>query len=108
MTAQVWETWCSGMIQKIEKHCHISHGCELWDGATTRSGPNAQLYGVVKARLPFTGKRRKLRVHVLMYLASHVEDRSVILGDRDFDISHRCCQSLCVSLSHLSREPRRL
>ena len=80
--------------------------CQLWNRVTLVLNALAYGVGLVKVRLPFTNGRRQIRVHVICYLAAHIEDRAIISGDRDFDISHRCCQSLCVSLSHLSREPR--
>ena len=70
--------------------------CQLWNRVTLVLNALAYGVGLVKVRLPFTNGRRKIRVHVICYLAAHIEDRAIISGDRDFDISHRCCQSLCV------------
>ena len=107
MCNQVWTIWCNKMCHILRRRCRqTTGGCQIWTGSKTRSNSQASPYGFIRVRLPWSTSRKKIRVHVLAYLINNIEKRNSILGDRNFDISHLCHQSLCTQILHLSPEPR--
>ena len=85
-----------------------SKGCLTWTGTKTKSHPRATPYGIIYVKPPFSSRRRKFRVHQIVYMAAHSQTNYGPNGVNydNFDISHLCHNSLCVEASHLSREPR--
>ena len=98
--------WVMKIAEKIRSRCRRDrNGCLIWTGAKTRSDPRAAPYGVVYIRPPFSTKRKKFRVHQMVYVATHSQVKYG-MNDVSFEMSHLCHNSLCVEAAHLSMEPR--
>ncbi|KAJ8043705.1 hypothetical protein HOLleu_10912 [Holothuria leucospilota] len=108
MTEEDWTRWAGTVAARLWRKSHrTDQGCIVWDGAKTKARSNATPYGYLRLKVPGGGERKTMRVHVLAYLVESICVRELLLAqDRDFDISHRCHNSLCINFSHLSAEER--
>ena len=114
MEEQQWDAWMHRMRVKLDARSEReSSGCLIWQGpgALTRSKPSAPAYGVLKVKLPYPAGHCRARTmsreaHVVAFLLSNIHLRDLILGRRQFDLSHRSHWSRCINADHLSAEPR--
>lgn len=90
------------IVQRLEKQSVITEtGCREWAG-----GPHNRLvysYGVVTVKWPTVSSGRKtLYAHRAMYMASN----NIAALPEGVEVSHRCHNSWCVNLAHLTAEAR--
>ena len=105
---------CMDTQDEDKARCQVGAG-ELGSphlaGAPTWSKSSAPAYGVLKVKLPYPAGHCRARTmsreaHVVAFLLSNIHLRDLILGRRQFDLSHRSHWSRCINADPLSAEPR--
>ncbi|XP_072024268.1 uncharacterized protein [Amphiura filiformis] len=86
------------MSKKIDRSDKSS--CRLWTGPRKPPTRAGKVYGFTSMKLPGDCRWTKRYAHRLAYMAKH---RMLHLGDK-MHVAHRCRNTLCVNVEHLSLE----